>query len=177
MRENLWWVDQRDQDGPCITRRLADIDAILTRAEHGQAFPVVRQSAHRPAVKLTDLRWQANAQAGRASLFSGDEQRFFDNMYFTTTNFAKYADLEEASWIRLQALQGRDRLTPTAAERLRDAWVEARYYNQRLKVIVERARPWASALHLTPENPGDFDTKTMNPALEELCQPMADAGS
>jgi hypothetical protein len=175
--ENLWWVDQREQDGPCITRRLAEIDAILTRAEQGQAFPIVRHVGTPPAVKLTDLRWEANAQAGRASLFTGDEQRFFDNMYFTTTNFAKYADLEETSWIKLQALQRRDRLTPATTERLRDAWVQASYYNQRLQVIVDRAQPWASALHLTPNNPGDFDTKTMDPALNELCQPIDGSGS
>ena len=171
--ENLYWVERRDMAQPCVTKRLADVDSILTRAEQGLSFPLVQRVGIPQTVKLTDLRWQANAQSGRASLFTGNEQRFFDNMYFTTDNFRKFSSLEEVAWIKLQTLLGKDHLAPDSVDRLREAWVEARYYNQRLHYIAERAEPWASALHLKARNPGNFDATAYGLMSQEMCQPIA----
>ncbi len=87
VRENLWWLELRGKYEPCIGRMVAGLRVVLDRARDGQATPVITNVDFPVHSKITSLRWNANAQAGRASLFSEEELRVLGNMYFTTDEF------------------------------------------------------------------------------------------
>lgn len=87
VRENLWWVERREAYEPCFEQKLSELGDVLTRARNGQGTPFVVAVDLPSHSKITSLRWDANAQAGRASLFSGDEQRLLANVYFSTEEF------------------------------------------------------------------------------------------
>jgi hypothetical protein len=172
VRENLYWVNQRSKTEPCLGQRLDEIGELLDRAERGQPLPVIGSLPVLIQGKMTDLRWEANSQAGRASLFTADEQRYFDNIYFTTDRIAEYLYKEEDSWAGLRALEGRSRLTPTAVDNFRTQLAQARYYDSRIRFATDRVHQWAALMHLTAHNPGNVDTDVSKPLREALCQPI-----
>jgi hypothetical protein len=96
VRENLWWLEVRERQEPCIRRRLAELGDLLARARRGESVPTIQHLGTLAHAKITTLRWQTNAQAGRTSLFSGDEQRLLGNMYYTTEQFWETQQQEEA---------------------------------------------------------------------------------
>jgi hypothetical protein len=170
--ENLYWVDLRQRAEPCIGRRLQEIGAILDLAEQGKAHPVPRRLGMVPHIKLTELRWQANASGGRASLFSGDEQRLFDNYYFSTDQLLQYQAQEENVWSGLRALQGESRLTPETIHDFRKLLAQAKYYNWRILFLISHAHQWGEQMHLTPYSPGNIDKADSGAAAAGLCAPI-----
>jgi hypothetical protein len=157
VRENLWWLERRDEMESCIDKALSDLAALNLRARRGEAIPVVRRVSLAVHVKITSLRWDANAQAGRASLFSSDEQRILGNMYFTTEEFRHSQDLEEMVWAKMSFIEGADQLTPVDVHELAVLLAEARYRNGTAKLDVERGHQWAARLHLTAANPNSVE--------------------
>ena len=173
VEENLYWLNDRAKSEPCIVKRLDEIDDILNRAAHGQPFPVAHNIGLIPQGKLTDLRWQANAQSGRASLFSGDEQRLFDNIYYTTERIQRSWDKERDVWGALRALNGQDRLTPDAIHDFQKLAAQARSYDERTRMVgIVRANQWAQEMDLAGYNPGELDKSATEPLRKALCQPI-----
>ena len=170
--ENLYWVNVRAQAEPCIGKRLQEIGAILDLAEQGKPYPVPRRLGLVPHVKLTELRWQANASGGRASLFSGDEQRLFDNYYFSTDQLLQYQAQEENVWSGLRALQGEEHLTPDTIHDFRKLLAEAKYDNWRILFLISHAHQWGELMHLAPYSPGDMDKVDSAAARAGLCAPI-----
>jgi hypothetical protein len=121
------------------------------------------------------MRWEANAQAGRASLFAGEEQRLFNNFYFSTDQFLEYQAREEGSWAGLRALQGTEHLTPEAVHDFRRLLAEAKYWNWRILFLIHRSHQWSAVMKLTPENPGGLDSHDGNALWAGLCAPLAQA--
>ena len=167
--ENLYWVNVRAQAEPCIGRRLQEIGAILDLAEQGKPYPVPHRLGLVPHIKLTELRWQANASGGRASLFSGEEQRLFDNYYFSTDQLLQYQAQEETVWSGLRALQGEDHLTPDAIHDFRKLLAEAKYYNWRILFLIDHAHQWGKLMHLTAYDPGGIDRADNGASRFGLC--------
>ena len=126
---------------------------VLDRARHGRPYLTLQQVPRAFHAKLTSLRWQANAQAGRASLFSGEEQRYLGNMYYTTDQFSRAQDAEEDIWAKLAALQGLDHLTPAEIDTFSMLLAQARHENEMIGRTLVRARQWAAVMRLTPDNP------------------------
>lgn len=170
VRENLWWLNVRNSSEPCVRQRLRELGDVLSKARHGQPFPITQHLGLVPHAKLTILRWEANAQAGRASLFTPEEQRNLGNVYFTTSEFAQAQREEEAVWSKLRAIQGLDRLTPAEIHDFSVLLAQAKYLNFRIVLSMYRAHQWANLLHLSPENPGTVDTGSSGPP--ELCRPI-----
>ena len=172
VEENLFWVNNSGKAEPCKLRRLTEIGDILTRAEHGRPFPVAHNIGVLPHGKLTNLRWEANAQAGRASLFSGDEQRYFDNIYYTTDLMLQLWLKEDEVWSQLRALNGQDRLTPDETHDFRKLWAQAKSYDERIQISIARARQWSDEMNLASYNPGNIDNTATDPLRDALCQPI-----
>ena len=159
VRENLWWIERRAGHEPCVRQRLDEIGDVLDRARHGRPYPTPQQIGRAGHSKLTTLRWQANAQAGRASLFTPQEQRQLGNMYYTTEEARRAQDLEEEIWSKMQAIDGLDHLTPREIDEFGMLLAQARYENFMMEVSIKRSRQWAALMRLKPENPrGDIDT-------------------
>jgi hypothetical protein len=176
VRENLWWLEYRGQRQPCISKRLAQLDDLLARARQGESIPVVQHLGLLGHAKITRLRWEANSEAGRASLFSGDEQRMLGNMYFTTEQFWEAQQQEEIAWSKMRFIQGLNQLTPVDVHELSVLLAEARYQNFIVRLSLYRAHQWAQRLHLAAYNPGLVDNPgsvaMINPAQVQICQPL-----
>jgi hypothetical protein len=157
VRENLWWLERRESQQPCVRQRLAEIGDVLDRARHGRPYPAPRQIGRAHHAKLTSLRWEANAQAGRASLFTPQEQRDLGNMYYTTDQFRHAQDVEEEVWSKMQAIDGLDRLTPAEIDQFSMLLAQARYESWMIDVSVQRAHQWAAVMRLKADNPSQFE--------------------
>ncbi len=114
-RENLIWIELREKRETCIRHRLTELDDLLQLARAGAATPLVHYLGILPHGKITSLRWEANAQAGRASLFTGEEQRMLANLYFTTEQFRAAQSQEEIIWSKMRFIQGLQQLSPPEA--------------------------------------------------------------
>jgi hypothetical protein len=153
VRENLWWLERRERRQPCARQTLAEIGDVLDRARHGRPYPVPRDLGRVYHAKLTSLRWEANAQAGRASLFTPEEQQTLGNMYYTTDQYTRAQDVEEEVWSKLDAIQGLDRLTPREIDEFAVLLAQARFQLTNVDLVLRRAHEWATALRLTAHNP------------------------
>jgi hypothetical protein len=176
VRENLWWLEYREKREPCIRRRLAELDDLLARARRGEPTPLVQHIGTVPHAKITTLRWQANAQAGRASLFTGDEQRMLGNMYYTTDEFTQAQSREEITWSKMRFIQGLRQFAPADAHDLSIFLAEAHYQNWIVLLSIHRAHQWAGRLGLTADNKvGGEITRSLTGAQSQICQPLTAA--
>lgn len=165
VRENLFWIEVRERYEPCVERALSELDEVLRRARNGQSTPRITNVGLGVHSKITSLRWNANAQAGRASLFSGDEQRVFGNMYFTTEQFSVSQEQEETAWAKMGFLEGIGQLTDLDVHELSLLLAEARYRNLRAQLSIERSHQWANRLSLTAANPNGVENLTFPKTL------------
>jgi hypothetical protein len=174
VRENLFWIKQREQREPCIRRRLTELDDLLQHARAGAATPLVRYLGVLPHAKITSLRWEANAQAGRASLFSGEEQRMLGNLYFTTEQFRAAQSQEEIIWSKMRFIQGLQQFSPLEAHDLAMMLGEARYQNWVVLLAIHRAQQWAARMQLAAANPVQIEgpTSTRAQICEKLTAPF-----
>lgn len=160
VRENLWWLDRRARYEPCITQKLADLDQLLVRARHEDAVAVGLNVGGVGHVKMTTLRWEANSQAGRASLFSEDEQRVLGNIYYTTAQFSEAQAREEVIWAKMRFIEGMSQWTPLDIHDFSVFLAEARYENGIALLTIRRAHQWGDRMHLTAENPAGVELDT-----------------
>jgi hypothetical protein len=173
VRENIWWLEYRAKREPCIRRKLAQLDDLLARARRGEPTPLVHRIGVVPHAKITTLRWQANAQAGRASLFSGDEQRMLGNMYYTTDEFTQVQSQEEITWSKMRFIQDLQQFTPADVHDLSVFLAEAHYQNWIILLSIHRAHQWADKLGLTADNQTGGDiARILTSTQAQICQPL-----
>ncbi len=171
VRENLWWLEFRDGYEPCIDGMLAELGDVLARARAGEPTPLIT-NVHFPVyAKMTSLRWNGNAEAGRTSLFSGNEQRLLGNMYFTTEDFRASQGEEETVWARMGFVEGLSHFTPADVHDLAVLLAEARYQNIRAKLTIERGNQWAAKLHLVASNPNSVENLRLS--ARPICPPLS----
>jgi len=171
VRENLWWLEFRDGYEPCIDDMLAQLGHVLARARAGQPTPLITNVRFPVYAKITSLRWNANAEAGRTSLFSATEQRLLGNMYFTTEDFRASQDQEETVWARMGFVEGLSHFTPVDVHDLSLLLAEARYRNRRAKLTLERGSQWAVKLHLAASNPSSVENYRLS--AKPICRPLS----
>lgn len=170
VRENLFWIEQREQREPCIRRRLTELDDLLQVVRAGAPTPLVRYLGVLPHAKITSLRWEANAQAGRASLFSGEDQRMLGNMYFTTEQFRAAQSQEEIIWSKMRFIQGLKQVSPLEAHDLAILLSEARYQNWVVLLTIHRTQQWAARMQLAAANPAGIEGPTSTNA--QICEKL-----
>lgn len=173
VRENLWWLERREAHESCVEHILGALGDVLTRMRNGQSTPLVVAVDLPSHSKITSLRWDANAQAGRASLFSGDEQRLLANVYYSTGEFWSSQSEEEALWAKMGFIVGLRHFTETDVHDLAMLLSEARYWDFRTKLAVERAHQWAAKLHLTAANSNSVEN--INVSAKPVCPPVTQA--
>ena len=157
VRENLWWIERREGREACVNQKLGEIGLVLGHARHAQPFEVPRQVELPVHAKLTTLRWEANSQAGRASLFTPTEQRYLGNMYFSMDEFRRAQDRETEVWSKLGAMENLDHFTSNQLDEFGVFLAQARYLNGRVALSSQRAHQWAERMHVVAEssdNPG-----------------------
>jgi len=157
VRENLWWIDRRQSREECARQRMDQIGDLLDRARHGRAYAAAQDIGATYHSKITSLRWEANAQAGRTSLFTPQEQRYLGNMYYTTEQFSRLQEEEENAWAELSAIDRLDHLTPSEIDEFGMLLAQARYESTIMALDALRAHQWADLMHLTADNPNQFE--------------------
>lgn len=177
VRENLYWLQVRADYEPCIESMLGKLDGVLAQVRKGQPTPRLTDVALPVHSKMTSLRWDANAQAGRASLFSGDEQRNLGDMYFTTEEFRASQEEEETVWAKLGFLDGLDHFTSLDVHELSLLLAEAHYRNFRAELDIERGGQWASKLRLTAANPNSVENTHHHTTSKRIDCPAVIEGS
>jgi hypothetical protein len=170
VRENLFWIELRETREPCIRRRLAELDDLLQRARGGAATQLVHNLGALPHAKITSLRWEANAQAGRASLFTAEEQRMLGNLYFTTEQFRVAQSQEEIIWSKMRFIQGLQQLAPIDTHELAILLAEARYQNWVVLLSIRRTHQWAARMQLAAANPAGVEGPTSTRA--QICEKL-----
>ena len=173
VRENLWWLERREANEPCVEHILSELGGVLTRARSSQSTPLVVAVDLPSHSKITSLRWDANAQAGRASLFSGDEQRLLANVYYSTGEFWSSQNEEEAIWAKMGFIVGLRNFSAADVHDLAILLSEARYRDFRTMLAVERAHQWGAKLHLTAANSNSVEN--INVSAKPVCPPVTRA--
>ena len=168
VRENLWWIERREAHERCVEQTLSEVDDVLTRARKGQPTPIIVAVDLPSHSKITSLRWDANSQAGRASLFSGDEQRLLANVYYSTEEFWSSQAEEEAIWAKMGFIVGLRHFTALDVHDLAILLSEARYRDFRAMLAVERAHQWSAKLHLSAANSDSVEN--INVSAKPICQ-------
>jgi hypothetical protein len=132
----------------CVQRRLDEIDALLDRAEAGQAFapPAVFGMPKKPLVFTQ--RWVAATAGGRTSLLSSTEQRKFGRVYAYLQRLDEDLTQERDAWFTLHALKGLRRLPPETLQSQRLALSRARDLDYDLRLNLNQATYHARQLGL-----------------------------
>jgi hypothetical protein len=157
VRENLWWVERREAGEACIGQRLAQIGDLLDRARHRRPYAAAQRVSQGIFAKVTSIRWEANAQAGRASLFTHEEQRYFGNMYYTTDLFSRTQDKEEDVWADMSTMVGLDHLTSQEIDEFSKLLARARLDDSDIRWDILRVHQLADRMHLTADNPNQYE--------------------
>jgi hypothetical protein len=126
---NITNIRQRLKYAACTQQRLKDIAALLDLAESGRPFQAPSWIGLSVSFRV---RFVAEAEAQRSTLFSSAEQRNFGTPYSYFHSIDVEQDRERLAWGRLRMLQGRSRLGPEMIQSLRNAVADAAYENDRL---------------------------------------------
>ncbi|HLZ73540.1 hypothetical protein [Phenylobacterium sp.] len=148
---DLGWMQQRrNEQQPCIDRRLDELSAILDAAREGQPQPVVRWVGRVMNQPVVSRRWAAASQAGRTALFNSEEQASYASIYFVLDGFATRQEEEQQTWPALRALEGAKTLSPQMIWGLSEALQKARMENYLVKRSTDRAFASAKVLGIAP---------------------------
>ena len=145
MSANLTNIRKRQSYVACTQQRMQDISALLDRAEDGKPFDA--PSWIGPSISYR-MRFVAENEAEKSTLFSSAEQRGFGSPYSYFHSIDVEQDRERLAWGRLQMLQGKSKLGPNMIQSLRDALADARYENYRLAYLVTWAEGYGKQLGL-----------------------------
>jgi hypothetical protein len=145
----------------CVEQRIEDIQALLDQAERQPSFVPPTWVGRPQFWTIQSSRWQAVAQAGRATLIDPDELAAFGMMQNTLNDLAA----EQGDWARLRSLEHLRTLTPAAHVDLLNTLQDARYRHWRISLSTRQMEESAGRLKLRiVQNP--------LPATRTICLPM-----
>ena len=157
----------------CVNRRLDEIDALLDRAEAGGSFAPPGAVARPRDRAIYAERWETAKSGGRLSLISSDDQRAFVRAYLPLGYVIERQREELQVWLRLQALQGRRRLSPDMITVQRLAVAQARGLDAEIHRDFTQAQFFAAKVGVKGDARLQIPTAeaaaTVNPVI---CQPL-----
>ncbi|HZC38453.1 MAG TPA: hypothetical protein VE221_07240 [Sphingomicrobium sp.] len=102
---NVGFIRERLSTQACIDRRIADLEALLSRTGEGSLDAQPSWVSRPPTWPFFFGRWQAATASGRNSLFSPDEQGRFTVLYAIFSRFDEQQAREQLVWSQLRALE------------------------------------------------------------------------
>ena len=142
---NLASISQRAAISACARTRVTEITALLDKAENHQPFAPPGWIGEASSARL---RYIAEPESGRSSLFSPGEQRQFSSVYSFFHSIDAEQERERQAWVKLQPLEGRSSVPPEMIANLRQALAEARYEDERILFLLDFAKSYAVPLDL-----------------------------
>jgi hypothetical protein len=114
MKRVMGWAGQMDVQGPCIDTRLAELDAILDKAQESERLPPLGPIA-RPALASWNLRAWSSLTYGQtlAHMPNGEQTRLAGMARLVDWLFTANNDITE-HWSRLERMSGLGRRTNDA---------------------------------------------------------------
>ena len=152
---------------PCVERRLAEIEAILSDVDHGQRVaPVADFGRPTGTGNLVDV-WQALGASGVLSHFKPEELVAYSRMYSVSALFDSWSTMGGQDWSTIKLVVGDpNRLTPSDRSLVRVAINHTRALNNvwgaQARIQLDRAQKLGVP---TPPAPADL-------AQRPECLPM-----
>jgi hypothetical protein len=165
LANNFSVMSQRAVISACVAKRIAEVGALLDKAERHETFDPPRWIGDASSGRF---RFVAEVDAGNSGLFAPGEQRRFGNVYSFMHSIDTEMDRERQAWARLQPLEGRRDAPPEMIANLREALAQARFEDARIVYLLGFARLYAEPLALSIPT---FDPR-MWPQTWSLCVPM-----
>lgn len=150
LANNLAILSKRSAISTCSQRRTAELSALLDNAEGHEPFDSPRWIGDASSVRL---RFAAESDAGRSSLFSPGEQQQYSTVYGTLHAIDTEQDRERQAWARLLPLEGRTGVPPEMIPNLREALAQASFVDRRIAFLLGLAKAFAAPLALTVTSP------------------------
>jgi hypothetical protein len=169
---NLTNIRMRQKYIACTIQRMQDVDAILDRADGGQPFEAAGWIG--PALGFR-MRFMAEGEAQKSSLFSSAEQRNFGSLYSYFHSLEGAQDREREAWGRLRMLEGKSRLSPAMSQSLQDALADARNQNYRITFLLKWTAAWGKLVGLKDFPRANVYAKIVNPHCLPVNMPAAQA--
>jgi hypothetical protein len=170
LAQDLGDVQRRTDHQACIDRRLAEVGAILDRAQEGANPPSPLWVGRPPVWPGSTAQWETAVGSGRASLIPADELAQYAGVYDSLDLIDGEQEREQRAWARLRALEGQRKAPPEAVQALRVSLTEARDADFRIRRASVRAFTRASAMGIRPQRaevPGGVAR------VQSICVPLA----
>jgi hypothetical protein len=151
---NLGVLANRSSTGECINKRLEEIDEFIEAASKTRVAYAPLWFG-RPQVWIMDhARWDGASNAGRASLFSPDEQTGFSDIHGSFRSIHEAQQTEQVLWAQLRSLEGQDFLSETTATSMRSILSQAKYTNWRIGIghVQSREKALEMGIPIIPDS-------------------------
>jgi hypothetical protein len=136
--DSLAGVRARQEQQPCVDRRLAEIRTVLERHRHGEPADLVGEIGRPTRQSATRGTWQI-ALAGQAlAHMDHDEKLAFSGAFGDFDLWDRSLEEDGRSWERLALLNNPDLLTEEDWSGIRAAYAAAVDHNDRFRVLA----PW-----------------------------------
>lgn len=150
--EMLGAMNRRAATRDCIERRLEEIGALLAEAAQGRPFAAPGWIGRPQVWTMSHARFDAAAQAGRASLLTSDEQGDYAGLYASFAVIDRTQQEEQLAWAQLRGLEAMPTLSPADLVAMRSALQQAQLYAWRIRIASMQAAERAAELGITPSD-------------------------
>lgn len=147
LENNLGVIARRPPSSACTKTRIAELNALLDKAEQHQAF---QPPSWVGEPSQSRLRYASESEATHSSLFSPEEQRAYGSVYSYLHSIDAEQDRERDAWAKLKELEGRSDLTPEMLADLRQAAAQARYEDEYIDRLIGLTTHFGKTASLKP---------------------------
>jgi hypothetical protein len=147
----LGHIASRDALEACVSRRLDEVDALITQAVAGRLPPgpiwIGRPYFYAPE----DSQYKTAIQSGAVNLLPNDEQNAYATIYNAFDHYAQSEKAEQAAWGDLRVLEKHPAASPGLEWQLRSALQRARTSRWEIEAGGRAiAKPRGAQLGITP---------------------------
>src|SRR4051812_840457 len=123
---NLTYMNLRNANEPCVSRRLDEIDGLIAGSAMGKLPPDPIWVGQARGLIMHDGKYKAATQSGSGSLLSNEEQGIYTDLYAMFDTYWQQAILERAAWSDLRTLEKHPPPSAVLDWQLRSAMQKAR---------------------------------------------------
>jgi hypothetical protein len=159
----------RLKQGPCIERRLAELERWSAAQHSGQAEPLVGEIAYPSRIAFNTSVW--NSRSAELTAHLPERARLtYSDLYDQLANQWNFLQSERDTWLRLNGFNHSAKLGPEALIELDELIYRARMLNRVLIADVKWFKPAEASLGVRPSF-GSFAENVGEPN-PSLCKPI-----
>ena len=147
---NLANMNYRQATETCMTKRLDEMQELISDSAAGRLSPEALWIGHPIAPSPVDGKYKMATQSGVASLFDGEEQSAYAELYGQFAEYSQRLQEEERAWANLRALETHPLPSATLDWQLRSAMQQARTGRYYINFLRQLALHEAADIGVTP---------------------------